>query len=527
MFSYGVADKLNVERLLRHLSKVFLVLFLCRVGLNSLSAQEPPRVDHEMIVKLKSSVAQTEQDILKVLAESIRFHQFAETLTHEKDVEILGFYAWANMYHIRISEREDFEAKMEALRKLPEVAYVESNYLLSLDTTLEALDYKPAPEDGRDETTGKAAVCNDVVVAVIDTGVDDTHVDIKDHLWQNSGEISDNGIDDDRNGYVDDTRGWNFVRGDNDPYDDHLHGTHVSGIVLSKQNPLNPFIKIMPVKFLNSAGEGVTSDAIRAIDYALSNGARILNNSWGGGSYSAALRDAIVSSYQGNRIFVVSAGNSAIDMDQYPSYPPSYLVPNMISVAALDDRDSLAWFSNWGPLTVHVGAPGVSIRSSVPKEMCGSPPCYGYLSGTSMSAPYVSGVSAMMLCENPGLMHLQVKKIVMETSVSNATLAGKIGQGSVSDENAILMAANTDADTGDIPAYTPSSIPNPVGGDPDDSLYAATTMGCGAIVDKMNRSGGGGPAAGSGLFLFSWPFLFALMLRFFLLNRRRKFLFCP
>ena len=129
---------------------------------------------------------------------------------------------------------------------------------------------------------------------------------------------------------------------------------------------------------------GVSKDAIRSIDYALRMGAKVLNNSWGGGAYSMALRDAIIASYYEDRVFVVAAGNNAVNIDKYPSFPPSYAVPNMITVAALNDSSSLAWFSNWGPLGVHIGAPGVSIRSAVPKEMCSSPPCYSYLSGTSM-----------------------------------------------------------------------------------------------------------------------------------------------
>lgn len=491
-----------------------------------------PYVEKEMMVKLKFSDYQTEENILKIVADQIRFHQFSNKLETEKKVQILNTYAWANIYHVRISKGDDLKEKMEEIRRMSEVEYVEHNYFLYLGAMTQVVDVGPdetlSDQPQSSKRVSITAACRDVVVAMIDTGIDYTHPDLAAHIWKNPTEISGNGIDDDNNGYVDDTMGWDFVNGDNDPYDDHYHGTHVSGIVLGFQDPIRPIIKIMPLKFLSHMGFGSTGDAIRAIDYAVKNGAKVLNNSWGGGNFSQALRDAIISSYYANRIFVVAAGNNAVNIDQFVSYPPSYLVPNIISVAALDHLSNLAWFSNWGPRAVHIGAPGVSIRSSVPKEQCETSPCYGYLSGTSMAAPYVSGVTALMLCENPDLMHLQVKNILMETSVSNASLEGKIGKGSISGENAIVVAATTSADTGEIPIFTPSNIPSAIALKSDDGELSIATMGCGTLLDDTldDSDDGFGPSSSASLVFLFFPFLFILMMKTFL-RRQRKFFLNP
>ncbi|MBI2646547.1 MAG: S8 family serine peptidase, partial [Deltaproteobacteria bacterium] len=389
-----------------------LVSFVTLVSGSFVCAEEILRQEGELIIKFKAQSQSGEEDILKVLADIISFHHLKNTLEEEKEVKVLNSYAWANIHHVQIPEGETLEHMIEEIKKLDEVEYVEPNYLFHVGASTEAMDYQEAAVQSSASSGGTqsgqalASGGQSVTVAVIDTGVDYTHKAIAPYMWVNTGEIPGNGKDDDGNGYVDDINGYDFVNNDSDPYDDHYHGTHVSGIVLSLQDSLNPVIKIMALKFLSKDGYGSTGDAIRAIDYAIKNGAKVLNNSWGGGGYSQALSDAIVASYNANRVFVVAAGNSSIDVDQYTSYPPSYLIPNMITVAALDSSTNLAWFSNYGPISVHVGAPGVSIYSTLPHQK------YGYLSGTSMATPYVAGVAAMMLSQQPELMHLQVKKII-------------------------------------------------------------------------------------------------------------------
>ncbi|TCT12850.1 subtilase family protein [Natranaerovirga pectinivora] len=210
----------------------------------------------------------------------------------------------------------------------------------------------------------------EVVVAVIDTGVDVNHPDLKDRIWINPNEIH-NGMDSDGNGYVDDLYGWDFYNNNNtvfNPEDGDEHGTHVAGTIAATLNNIGivgvaPNVKVMPLKFLGPYG-GSASDAILAIEYASNMGVKISNNSWGGGGYSQALKEAIENS---GMLFIAAAGNNGWNNDLYRTYPASYESPNIISVAAVDNRGHLAHFSNYGENTVDVAAPGVGILSTVPK----------------------------------------------------------------------------------------------------------------------------------------------------------------
>ncbi|WP_056465731.1 S8 family serine peptidase [Bacillus sp. FJAT-25509] len=213
----------------------------------------------------------------------------------------------------------------------------------------------------------------EVLVGVIDTGVDINHPDLKGKIWTNTKEIPGNGIDDDHNGYVDDVNGWDFYHDDNSVYDaldGDEHGTHVSGTIaaeLTKDNKgivgVAPNVKIVPLKFIGPDG-GTTADAIDAIEYAKNMGVKITNNSWGGGEYDPLLEEAIENS---NSLFVAAAGNDGMDNDEEGAYPASYESSNILSVAAVDNKGNLAPFSNYGAESVDVAAPGVDILSSVPK----------------------------------------------------------------------------------------------------------------------------------------------------------------
>jgi len=264
----------------------------------------------------------------------------------------------------------------------------------------------------------------DVVVAVIDTGLDYNHEDITGNVWTNPGEIANNGIDDDNNGYVDDVMGWDFVNDDNDPFDDNDHGTHVSGTIAAVGNNaigvvgVNWSARIMALKFLSAAGSGTTADAISAIDYAVMMGARISNNSWGGGAFSQALFDAIAAAQTAGHLFVAAAGNAGANTDASPSYPASYDLDNIVSVAATDDNDALATFSNFGATTVDLGAPGVSILSTTPANT------YSSFSGTSMASPHAAGVAALVLAEDPTLDLVGLKAVLMDNVDLIPALAG-------------------------------------------------------------------------------------------------------
>lgn len=256
----------------------------------------------------------------------------------------------------------------------------------------------------------------EIVVGVIDTGVDYTHPDLAVNMWVNPGEIPDNGIDDDGNGYVDDVHGYDFAYGDADPMDGDGHGTHVAGTIAADGNNgigvtgVNWSAKIMALKFLDDNGEGTDFAAIQAIEYAVMMGADVTNNSWGGYSFSQGIYDAIVEAGEAGQLFIAAAGNESNNNDLVPSYPASYNLDNVISVAATDHRDDLANFSNIGAQTVDLGAPGVDILSTLPGGG------YGVLSGTSMAAPHVAGAAALILGTEPGLSPAEVKERLL-TSV--------------------------------------------------------------------------------------------------------------
>jgi subtilisin family serine protease len=238
---------------------------------------------------------------------------------------------------------------------------------------------------------------SNVVVAVVDTGMDAVHPELAPQLWKNAREIPGNGIDDDRNGYVDDVNGWDFVEKKANITDPNGHGTHVSGIIGAQGNNgfqvagVNWSTTIMPLRFLGADGSGSTLDAVDAIIYAVKNGAKIINNSWGGGTASSTLRDAIGFANQNGVLLVCAAGNDSSDTDITPNYPSSYDLPNIIAVAATTGSSTLASFSNFGITSVDLAAPGQSILSTYPNSST------RVLSGTSMATPIVSGVAALML----------------------------------------------------------------------------------------------------------------------------------
>ena len=290
-----------------------------------------------------------------------------------------------------------------------------------------------APE-AWDRSTGGT----NVVVGVIDSGIDYTHPDLAANIWTNPGEIPGNGMDDDGNGYVDDVRGWNFYGDNNNPRDDHFHGTHVAGAIGALGNNAVGVVgvawqvRLLPLKFLSDTGSGYSSDAVEAITYATQMRVRLTSNSWGGGGYSQALKDAIDAAANAGILFVASAGNDSSDNDVSPAYPASYTSSNVIAVAATDHNDELALFSNYGAHSVHLAAPGVGILSAFPTNMTpemaryGLTPNYGRLSGTSMATPYVAGVAALVAAQNPGLTLTEWRNRILLRSDKLARFAGVI-----------------------------------------------------------------------------------------------------
>lgn len=342
----------------------------------------------------------------------------------------LGAYSWikttaAPMAVIKTTTTYAAKQAVENIQSSPEVYYMEPNYLYTIPAGMNKMDklinsQLDKPNDNRfDELWGlhnvgqlggtKGIDINalnawkltkghtQIKVAVIDTGIDYTHPDLKANIWTNPGEIAGNGIDDDKNGYVDDIHGWDFANHDNDPMDDNLHGTHCAGTIGAVHNNSEGVagvmanVQLIALKFLTAHGSGSTAGAIEAIDYATKMGAHVMSNSWGGGGKSTAMYEAIARASQKGIVFVAAAGNSKSNNDVYPTYPASYALPNVIAVAAVDNQGKPASFSNFGKRTVHVAAPGVNILSTVPGGK------YRSLSGTSMAAPHVSGVVGLAL----------------------------------------------------------------------------------------------------------------------------------
>ncbi len=251
-----------------------------------------------------------------------------------------------------------------------------------------------------------------VIVADIDTGADFTHEDLRDNLIP----------------------GFNFINNTPDATDDQGHGTHTAGTIAAVGNNTIGVagvcwrVRVMPLKFLDASGSGYLSNAIRAIDYARQKGARVTSNSWGGGGFSHEMFDAITRANQAGVLFVAASGNSHLDTDVTQFYPACYSIPNIISVAAIDGDEHLAYFSNYGKYSVHIGAPGQFILSTLPKTgPLSHPSGYGVLSGTSMATPHVSGATALIT----GLLFhthddaTRLKRLVLEHARKIDSLQGK------------------------------------------------------------------------------------------------------
>ena len=292
-----------------------------------------------------------------------------------------------------------------------------------------------APE-AWDIQKGKAQI----IVAVCDSGVDYTHEDLQANMWVNQAEFNGlPGVDDDGNGYVDDIYGYDFANGTGQIVDNIGHGTHVAGTIGAVGNNslgvvgVNWTVRIMALKigdyFIS------LSAAIEAIQYSINMGARVMNHSWGGYMYNQALVDAITASRDAGVLFVAAAGNEYNDNDIMPAYPASYKIDNIISVLATDHNDQKAVFSNWGKSSVHLGAPGQNILSTMPGNL------YGMMSGTSMASPHVTGAAALLFAENPSLSYSVVKQILTSTVDKVPSLKGiLITEGRMNLHRAMLAA---------------------------------------------------------------------------------------
>lgn len=297
------------------------------------------------------------------------------------------------------------------------------------------------------EALAHATVQTQVVVGIVDTGIDYNHPDLRDNMWKNPGEIAGNNRDDDGNGFIDDVYGFNFVNNTGNPMDDDEHGTHVAGTIAASLNNsqgvagiASGAAKLMAIKFLDANGSGTYANAIRALNYATMMSSRgvnlkVLNNSWGGYGTVPALEDAVNATNAAGMLFVASAGNESNDNDgEFKAIPASYAASNIISVAATNNLDELASFSNYGVATVDLAAPGVGILSTTPGNR------YQSFNGTSMAAPHVAGALALAWACHPDKTSTEIQDALFGSVDALDSLDGAVATGGRLNVNNLLTA---------------------------------------------------------------------------------------
>ena len=445
----------------RYVCLLIPLVFLCHSLSRTVASSGSPKAKQryaagEVLIKLRNSQVGL-AGVLQIIGEITPQHARIEELS-PKGVK--------GAYLIHFDKGGPIEETIVSLAADPRIEFAEPNFVCSPADTVPNDPFfefmwglnnlgpdfvgKPGADVGVlkawDITTGN----KDLVVAVLDTGVDLSHPDLEANAWTNIAEIAGNGIDDDHNGYVDDVRGWNFLDDNNLVYQDPEidgHGTHVAGTVGAVGN--NEIgvtgvawnCQLMALKFLDGhENRGFISNAIKAIDYAIDQKRRgvdvkVINASWVSPHKSHALRDAIRAAGEAGILFVCAAGNEGLDIDEDPIYPGAYAaeLPTLLPVAALDRLDRIEPYSNYGFHTVSVGAPGTSVLGLAPEGQ------YIERSGTSMAAPHVSGVAVLLWSIEPSLTPAQVRQRIVSTSEPVPQLGGYCaGSGRVNAYNALI-----------------------------------------------------------------------------------------
>ena len=344
------------------------------------------------------------------------------------------------------------------LKSDPAVAFAEPNFVFTHSATPTELAYTDGslwglygdtlnPKNVYGSQANEAWARNEaasasVVIGVIDEGIDVNHPDLAANVWTNPGEVAGNATDDDGNGYVDDVNGWDFEGNNNTVFDGAAddHGTHVAGTIGAANNNqgvvgVSPNVKLISGKFLGATG-GTLENAIKAVNYftdlKVNRGVKVvaLNNSWGGGGYSEGLHDAIIRAANADILFVAAAGNSGYNNDIWASYPSNYRSnvgtstqaaaswDNVVAVAAIDRAGRKASFSNYGRTTVDLGAPGVDVLSTIPGG-------YGWMSGTSMATPHVTGGAALYAATHPTATGAQLRSALLSSVVATSSMNKK------------------------------------------------------------------------------------------------------
>lgn len=474
-------------------------------------AQAQEYVPGEIIIKLKGK------------SSSVSANQFFGKMQNK--MALKNSFSGLNIHRFSLKVGGDLKATIAELNADPAVEYAEPNYILkkvdvdslasSQILSEEEVRAQLQPGDTYSQSYANVGVeqawaqivnltqnPEKPIVAVIDTGVDYQHTIFQQSgaMWRNPSEIAGNNVDDDGNGYVDDVYGYDFHNRDGNPMDDDEHGTHVAGVILGVgqdvfANTLEPArVRIMALKFLGADGSGTTSDAVAAIYYAVNNGAQVINNSWGGSAYSQSLHDALTYAYNRHVFIASAAGNYSKNNDSVMIYPANYAVPSQISVAATNDYDNLASFSNYGVNTVHVAAPGVSILSSVPPTLANpGHDNFRFMSGTSMATPFVAGLAALVIREAPDLSGYQVKNILINSATQFNSLSNKIISRARVDAYDAIMAAKSESSTASFqPEYKAEN--RAPASSADSGSSSSAPKGCGTVTTALLGGGSGGDA---------------------------------
>ncbi|HYY58406.1 MAG TPA: S8 family peptidase, partial [Pyrinomonadaceae bacterium] len=406
------------------------------VAVNNSQAE---RREGEVLVRFREGIAEADKSAL------------AGSLGARRGRRVRGK---SRIERLNLTSGRDPQAVAAELRLNPKVELAEPNFLLHHDELV--------PDDGRfgeqwalrntgqggglvgsdinaamawEKTTGAQST----VIAVIDSGVDFTHPDLALNQWTNPGEV-ENGRDDDGNGFVDDLHGWDWVSGSNLIHDEQGHGTSVAGAIAAQGNNADGITGVMwraglmSLRVLDNTGTGDIATAVEAIDYAIERGAHVINCSWGTNEESLILRDAIERAGRSGVVVVCSAGNSGRDIETAPYYPASFGLPNLVAVASTDGFDRIASFSNHGATHVTVAAPGTDILTT---QMGGG---YRVVSGTSISAPMVSGVAGLIKTVRPWLSANGTAAAIKDGARRVAELSGQTSTGGIVSASGALEA---------------------------------------------------------------------------------------